>query len=145
MAIITILIITYVMYKAGLMRRLLMACVIPGNETQIIYDNVETFDIIENPFDDSRESLEKRASYIVAEKGHNPATVKYMGDTLLMHLIRDYNNAIEQLVGYGKVGREDMERIAANMLYARGCNYDANKKVRYLRDAELEHIIQGGF
>lgn len=145
MAIITILIITYVMYKAGLMRRLLMACVIPGNETQVVYDNVEMFDIIENTFDDSRQGLERRASYIVEEQGHNPATVRYMGDALLMNLIREYNDAIECLAAMDRLSREDMERVAAKMLYARGCNYDAYNKTRTLKDAELVKIIQGGF
>lgn len=145
MLIITLVIIGIIVYKTGLMRRLLMACVIPGDDTTVIYEDVKAFDIIENPFDDSRQGLERRASYIVEEQGHNPATVRYMGDALLMNLIREYNDAIECLAAMDRLSREDMERVAAKMLYARGCNYDAYNKTRTLKDAELVKIIQGGF
>ena len=44
----------------------------------------------------TREQLEIQAAYIVGRQGHNPATVKYMGEDLLQALIRDYIKAANE-------------------------------------------------
>lgn len=40
---------------------------------------------------ENREKWEKEAYYILAKQGLvNPETVKYMGDEMLIHIVRDY-------------------------------------------------------
>lgn len=95
-----IIIIMFVLYKVGAVRYLLDLFKLPEfDEYQEGAEAVYTAPVIQYDMDDSREGLERRARVIVERQGHNPDTVKYMGDDLLIHLIRDYNECIEALSG----------------------------------------------
>lgn len=78
----TIIIITltcFILYKSGTVRRFLNKCKMSGQPEPYR----------EPP--ENREKWEKEAYYILAKQGLvNPETVKYMGDEMLIHIVRDY-------------------------------------------------------
>lgn len=76
---IMIIITSILLYKSGAVRWFLSKCKMPGRP--------EPFR--EPP--ETREKWEKEAYYILAKQGLvNPETVRYMGDEMLIHIVRDY-------------------------------------------------------
>lgn len=83
MAVIIIIFISWILYKAGAIRRLLIACKLPEPETP------QARQTPQEP-QEGREKWETEAAYILQAQGMNPAAVKHMGDEMLLHIIRDY-------------------------------------------------------
>lgn len=137
---IMIIITSFILYKCGVISLLLDKFRLADNEGNEIKEANEFLDKQLENCEETRESLERRARTIVQLQGHNPDTVKYMGDDLLIHLIRDYKDIM-----YSKYERADMERIASNILCARGCKFDVWGYCRGASDNELLDIIVEGY
>lgn len=95
MAIITIIIICWFVYKIGLVTIFLNLFRIEEYQTapteqarQTTADQVEPLT--------EREKLERAAAYIVGKQGHNPDSVRYMSIDLLEAVIKDYTNEVNK-------------------------------------------------
>ena len=88
--IIMIALTSYLLYKGGAARKWLdhfrIAEFDPITEDTPEIENLVNLDEMQR----EREQLEIQAAYIIKQQGHNPYTVKYMGDDLLRALIKDY-------------------------------------------------------
>ncbi len=141
--IIMIIITSFILYKCGVIRLLLDRFRIADNEGIELQATLDKQVLLNKQLEnceETRESLERRARVIVAMQGHNPDTVIYMGDDLLTHLVREYKDNL-----YGKYDRNDLERIASNILCARGCKFDIWSYCRRASDNELLDIMIEGY
>lgn len=132
----------YIVYRKGLIRKLLDRLKLDSNypdleeleelkeEPQLSFQEQMQADLEE------RQELERKARDIVLLQGHNPDTVKYMGNDLLIHLIRDYYD----IITCDKT-REQLEKICFNILTYNGFKKDTYSFVKGLNDYEIAEII----
>ena len=89
--IILIVLVSYLIYKTGAARKWLNHFRLSELEYIEEMDPPEIENLVNlDEMQREREQLEIQAAYIIKQQGHNPYTVKYMGDDLLRALIKDY-------------------------------------------------------
>lgn len=82
MILLTIIIICFILYKSGAVGGFLKSCKVQEEPTQ----EPEPLEP-----EEGRQKWENEARYILTMQGQiNPDTVKYMGDEMLIKIIRDY-------------------------------------------------------
>lgn len=142
LAIILISIVTYIAYRKGLVRKLLdsltidsYSCV-PDLSLEEIKQLEEVPLYLQQPEEEkeTREELEKRAGIVVGRQGQNPATTKYMGDVLLIRIIRDYNDCLDGL------DRTQLEELSLSVLKSKGYK-KAEQLVRMYPDDMLVELL----
>lgn len=94
--IISICIISLLLYKSGYITKLLDCFRLDEIPIQYQVPRKTNKSV---PVLNEREQLEKQAAFIVSEMGEDPRTVVYMGENLLRSLIRDYNKEINKMKG----------------------------------------------
>lgn len=138
-----IFITSFILYKCGAVRVILDKFRLAdneGNEVQATLDKQVLLNRQLENCEETRASLERRARGILELQKKNPDTVNYMGDELLIHLIREYKDFM-----YSKYERIDLERIAFNVLCARGCKFDTWSYCKGATDNELLDIMIEGY
>lgn len=140
---IIIFITSFILYKCGVITLLLDKFRIADNEGNEIQANNEAYVFLNKQLEnceETRASLERRAKSIMERQGKNPNTIAYMGDELLIHMIREQKDLL-----YSQYERGDLERIASNILCARGCKFDIWSYCKGADDNELLDIIIEGY
>lgn len=83
MILLAIIIICFILYKSGAVGGFLKSCKVDEESQTPTPAAVEP--------KEGREKWENEARYILTMQGRvNPDTVKYMGDEMLIHIIREY-------------------------------------------------------
>jgi len=78
-----IIITCLLLHRSGVMNKFLTACKVSADPEPI----PETPPA---PPEEGRQKWETEAAYILEQQGKNPDTVRYMGDEMLIHIIREY-------------------------------------------------------
>ena len=84
MVLLLVLILCIVLYKTGSMNKLLTACELSDSP-----EYIEELNELAEP-EEGRQKWETEAAYILKRQGMDPDTVQYMGDEMLMNIIREY-------------------------------------------------------
>lgn len=71
----------FILYKSGAVGGFLKSCKVQEEPTQ---------ETPPAPPEEGRKKWETEAAYILKRQGMNPDTVQYMGDEMLMNIIREY-------------------------------------------------------
>ena len=88
-----IILFSWVLYKAGIIKRFLNALIIDAGPAENMTPGPEPVEPEEAPPGppETREKWEAEARYILSIQGKtNPDTVRYMGDEMLQRIVRDY-------------------------------------------------------
>lgn len=132
----------YIVYRKGLVRKLLDRLTIdsyssvPDLSLEEIKQLEEVPLYLQQPEEEkeTREELEQRAGIIIGRQGQNPATTKYMGDVLLIRIIRDYNDCLDGL------DRTQLEELSLSVLKSKGYK-KAEQLVRMYPDYMLVELL----